>query len=54
MINPKDIDLTNPDSVKNLPKDFLEEISDGRDPAEIAADPNKKGVVVNGGNTKVY
>lgn len=54
MINLKDIDLTNPDSVKNLPKEFLDEISDGRDPAEIAADPNKKGVMPNDSNTKIH
>lgn len=54
MINPKDIDLINPDSVKNLPKEFIDEISDGRDPSEIAADPKKKGAVNNGSNTKVH
>lgn len=40
MLNPKDLDLTDPDVIKNLPKEFLEEMMDGRDPKEI---PNKEG-----------
>lgn len=38
MINPKDIDLNNPDSTKNLPKELVEELKDGRDPNEIKED----------------
>ena len=38
MINPKDIDFTNPDSIKNLPKELIEELKDGRDPNEIKGD----------------
>ena len=37
MINPKDIDFTNPDSIKNLPPEFLKEMADGRDENEKLA-----------------
>ena len=40
MINPKDLDFNNPDVIKNLPKEFLEEMKDGRDSKEKE---NKKG-----------
>ena len=34
MINPKDIDFSNPESIKNLPKEIRDEIIDGRDSKE--------------------
>ena len=50
MINPKDINLKDPNVIKNLPKEFIQEFQDGRDPKELTKkefskkDIKKKGV----------
>lgn len=54
MINLTDLNLKDPDSVKNLPKELLSEISDGRDPSEIKNNYKKKGDKKHGSTTKVH
>lgn len=54
MINLTDLNLKDPDSVKNLPKELLSEISDGRDSSEINNNHKKKGDKKHGSTTKVH